>query len=87
MPLYDFKCQVCDNVEEHIAKVEETLKTCPCGGPMKRLITTNYHVYGDMQPYIDEHIGDRPIHIKNRQHRQQMMKECGVYEKVGKGWI
>ena len=87
MPVYDFRCKTCNKTHEYIAKFEERQKTCECGGEMDRLITTRYAVIGDIEPYIDEHIGEKPVVVKSRKHRQQLMRENGVYEKFGKGWL
>lgn len=41
MPLYDFRCTVCDNVDEHLAKLDERTVVCgKCGAPATRLIGT-----------------------------------------------
>jgi putative FmdB family regulatory protein len=90
MPIYDFKCQKCDQVSEYYAKISETERACEepgCHGEMKRLITTNVSVAGDIQPYLDPHIGSKPVYIKSKQHRREVMRKEGVYESYGKGWI
>lgn len=87
MPLYDYECKTCKNVEEHYAKISEITRECGCGGEMKRLITTNFSAVSDLEPYLDPHIGKEPVWITSRKHRQQVMKREGVYELVGKGWI
>jgi len=87
VPLYDFQCKKCTKVEEHIAKLEDRERLCDCGSPMERLITSRYYAQSDLEPYLDPHIGKEPIWIKSRKHRRQVMKEQGVYEMVGKGWI
>lgn len=87
MPIYDFRCKKCEQVKEYHAKIEEKEKTCECGGDMVRLITTNVMVSGDLEPYLDWHIGKEPVYIKSKKHRQAVMKREGVSEAYGKGWI
>ena len=87
MPLYDFKCQSCGQKHELYAKIEERNATCECGGNMDRLITSRYYAHSDLKPYLDEHIGDKPVWVQSRKHRRQLMREHGVYEAHGKGWL
>lgn len=86
-PIYDFKCGKCETVKERYAKIEERVTDCDCGGKMKRLITTRYYAQGDIKPYLDEHLTDRPVWVESRQHRKKLMKQYGVYEAHGKGWV
>lgn len=40
MPIYIFKCQVCEQVTEHILGIrEEHPTTCECGGELKQEFT------------------------------------------------
>jgi putative FmdB family regulatory protein len=87
MPIYDFRCENCQRVKENFAKIEERTMICDCGGKMNRLISRNYCVHSDLKPYIDEHIGVKPVYVKSKQHREQLMKKHGVYESYGKGWV
>ena len=87
MPIYDYKCNVTGQVVEKIAGVDDEKLTCQCGGKLERQFTIHYTAISDMKPYLDEHIGDQPIWIKSRKHRQQVMKETGVYEAYGRGWV
>lgn len=86
MPLYDYKCDRCDVITEKFGKVSE-VKVCEkCGDKMRRLITTNYNVHGDLEPYVDYEMSSKPVPIKSRKHREKMMREHGVAESYGKGW-
>ena len=89
MPLYDFRCdsKKCGKVVESYAKMDETTKKCDCGAQMTRLITTRFTPISDLEPYLDPHIGKEPRWIKSRQHREKVMREEGVYEASGKGWV
>ena len=87
MPIYDFKCDITGEVVEKIAGYDDKKIPCKCGGTLNRQISTSYFAQSDMKPYLDEHIGTTPIWIKGKKHRKQVMKEQGVYEAYGKGWL
>ncbi|NPV54378.1 MAG: zinc ribbon domain-containing protein [Firmicutes bacterium] len=45
MPTYEYLCKKCGRFEELQSMSEEPLKTCPtCGGPVKRLISSNVNI-------------------------------------------
>ena len=85
MPIYDYKCQRCENIKEIIARFDATTQFCECGGTMTRLIGTHFGIsmgagaYG----YYDENLG---TYIHSNTHKRQVMQEQGVSEKYGKGW-
>ena len=40
MPIYDFECECCGNVAEHIARIEEEILACEsCGAQAHRIIS------------------------------------------------
>jgi len=80
MPRYDFSCSGCGKMLELYAAIEEREKICECGTIMKRLITTRYYAQGDMAPYFDEHIGDKPMWVTSRRHRRELLKKYRLYE-------
>lgn len=86
MPIYDYKCSDCDLEQERYEKIDALEVRCSCGGVMRRKITTRYAVHGDVKPYIDENIAKNPVLVKNRRHREQLMKENGLSESYGRGW-
>ena len=87
MPLYDYKCDGCDVITEQFGKPVEPRHLCAkCGAPMRRLISTNYSVHGDLEPYLDYEMSSKPVPIKSKKHRERMMKKHGVAELIGKGW-
>lgn len=49
MPIYDYKCEKCDDVFEVFQKVnDESVKKCKCGGKVKRLLSTaSFRLIGD----------------------------------------
>lgn len=84
MPFYAFSCETCGAVRDLYRSVAERNDpvTCECGASMHRTII-GHNVIGDLEPYYDENLD---THIKSRQHRKEVMREQGVYEKFGKGW-
>lgn len=83
MPLYEWTCECGQSADEFRRVAERNLpKTCQCGKPMQRVITS-YKAIGDLQPYYDENLESW---VKSRQHRKRIMREQGVAEHFGKGW-
>lgn len=84
--IYAYECPDCGAVKDEIRRVEDR-NNCPecdlCKVTMKKLIG-GHNVVGDMEPYYDENL---ETGIKSRKHRERVMKEKGVYEKIGRGWI
>ena len=66
-------------------KLADYKKPDCCGQPMKQILG-NYHVIGDLEPYLDENIGSEPTWVNSKRHRRQLMQELGVQEKYGKKW-
>ena len=66
-------------------KMSEFQAPLCCEKEMKQRLG-NYYVIGDIEPYLDENIGQEPTWVKSKQHRKKLMKEFGVEEKYGKGW-
>ena len=85
-PTYDFQCDSCHKQEEVLMKLADYKPPECCGQKMKQVIG-NYHVVPDLEPYLDENIGKEPTWVKSKKHRRQLMKENGVMEKYGKGWV
>lgn len=85
MPNYDFRCESCQKQEEVFMRIAD-YKAPECCGKKMNQVLGNYSVVKDVDPYLDENIADKPVWVKSKQHRKQLMKEHGVYEKFGKGW-
>lgn len=83
--IYPFACDACGKSEEHWMKVSEYRVPECCNKPMRRVF--GHGVVKDLEPYLDENLTDRPVWVKSKHHRRQLMKEHGVYEKYGKGWV
>lgn len=86
MPTYQWHCVVCKKDEEIFMKLAEFKKPICCDGEMRQVLG-NYSVVKDLQPYLDENLTSKPVYVKSKQHRRQLMKEFGVSEKFGKGWV
>jgi putative FmdB family regulatory protein len=82
MPLYVYECRCGKRAEEFRSVAERNDAPKCCGKPMQKQLG-GHRVIGDVEPYYDENL-EAPV--KSRQHRAQLMKERGVYEKFGKGW-
>lgn len=85
MPTYDFFCEVCKKEQEVFMKMSEFQVPICCDKEMKQRIG-NYMVIGDIEPYMDQHLGSEPVWVKSKKHRERLMKQHGVQEKFGKGW-
>jgi putative FmdB family regulatory protein len=83
--LYEYRCLSCSEITEAHRRVNER-DDCPecdvCGSATKKIIS-GYRVHGDLAPYFDENL---ETYISSKQHRQQVMREQGVYEHYGQGW-
>jgi len=84
--IYLYACERCGARKEEFRKVIER-NNCPncdqCGTVMQKQITA-CGVQPDFQPYYDDNLQSV---VKSRRHRQTVMREQGVSEKFGKGWI
>jgi putative FmdB family regulatory protein len=81
MPIYDYECTTHGKFEDIWAKMDEQKSCTTCGKKMKRLFTGQVRVIPDITPYLDENISTTPILVKSRQHRKQLMKEHGLFER------
>lgn len=87
MPIYVYKCSKCGQIHEDFRKMEDRKEGPECCGEKTRQHYGNYHVIGDIKPYLDENISDKPVWVKSRQHREQLIKENKVVELYGKNWV
>jgi putative FmdB family regulatory protein len=86
MPLYDYKCRKCRELKERIARFDENVIICECGGEADRQIHGKFGIgmgvgaYG----YFDETLN---TYISTNKQRREEMKKQGVSEAYGKrGW-
>ena len=85
MPTYDFKCDSCGKQEAIFMKLADYKAPDCCGQKMKQII--GCAIVKDVEPYLDENLADKPVWVKSKRHRKQLMKEHGVSESYGKGWV
>lgn len=80
MPLYDYRCDVCNIVREEVRGANEEIKFyCrKCGGLMYQTFTPP-SVINDYKPYFDHGLN---TYVKGKQHRKALMKKRG-YEEAG----
>ena len=85
MPIYSYRCNACQEVTEAFRSVSNRHDTpdCECGSDTRKIISP-YSVHPDFEPYYDDNL---ETGIKSKQHRKQVMREKGVSEAYGKGWI
>jgi len=83
--IYVFLCETCGGTRDEIRKVKDRNKPVKCELCDVLMIRQmgGHNVSPDIHPYYDDNL---QIGIKSRQHRKQVMKEAGVYERYGKGW-
>ena len=80
MPLYDYECIRCGNVQEEIMRSneEENILCIKCGRETKRLISTP--TYKDFVPYVDENLGPEPVRITCPGQKKRLLRERGLIE-------
>jgi putative FmdB family regulatory protein len=77
MPLYDYECEKCGLIENVWAKVSEDELLHDCGAVMNRVLSAP-NIRPDLQPYVDENMGQTPVHVSSRRHRDALLKERGL---------
>ena len=85
MPIYTYRCQACDKVNEafrSIAERDNAPRCEHCKSVTKKIISKQ-SVHSDFAPYYDQNL---ETYIESKQHRKKVMKEKDVYEAYGKGW-
>ena len=70
MPIYRLKCNVCDNVFEEFAKVDDRNDIkCECGGNTKIIIQpTTFHIF---EPFWHPNLDKKPVYIKSKKHLKE----------------
>lgn len=78
MPLYDYKCTVCDHEFEEFRHVEDRLDmTCPkCQSIAKQLISRTKDDW--FRPHWNEHITHEPVYVESKRHYKELCKKHGV---------
>jgi len=57
MPLFDYHCEFCDTVTEHLIKQDDPEPTCHyCQGSMTRLLSAPANSTGQKIQYVNKHL-------------------------------
>ena len=86
MPVYDYQCKKCQKIEEKYNSINDRSNGPVCCGEVMKKYIGNYNIVPDIEPYVDYHIGDKPVFVRSKKHRRKLMDEYGVFENYGKGW-
>lgn len=86
-PMYSYKCPKCQKTEDKFNKMADHKNGPECCGEIMRQHFTRQYVHGDFAPYWDENLGEKPVYVESKQHRKKLMKDLGLSEKYGKGWV
>lgn len=87
MPVYAYKCAQCGRQEDKFNKMADHKNGPECCGKVMRQHFESIKVIPDFEPYVDYNISDKPVLVKSKQHRKELMKRNGVSEAYGKGWF
>lgn len=85
MPLYDFRCEKCGKKSEIFMRMAEYTRARCCEQEMQRVYS--YAVVPDLKPYVDQNLSEKPVYVRSKKHRQELMRNAGVSERYGKGWV
>jgi putative FmdB family regulatory protein len=81
LPVYDWSCPNCGQVNDVFAHMDDTTTTCQCGATMTRLFSPPSAFHMDIEPYVDYNLGPEPIRIESRKHLNEMLKRTGAVQK------
>jgi len=80
MPIYDFNCPQCGKVDDVYSKMDEREKVHSCGSTMTRLLSMQVNCNPDLQPYLDDNLGENPVYIRSRRHQRDELKRRGLVQ-------
>ena len=70
MPLYEYKCEVCNKEFETYATIEERLNVkCKCGGVAKQQLSPPHQDW--FKPFVSEDFTGEPILVRTKNHLKQ----------------
>ena len=81
MPIYVYKCEYCQRVQEEFRRVheiDEVVKCEGCGRECVRQITQPANAYVSGYPYYDNVLG---LEISDPGHRRKVLKQQGLIER------
>lgn len=74
--LFDFKCQVCGHVDEHLCQADQTHMHCPvtgCNGLAEKIVSLSTRVEAFRPGYYD--IDVEPVYIDNKRQLKRELDE------------
>lgn len=78
MPLYDFKCEFCNIVEERNCSIDKRdVQFHSCGNLMKQIISPTKKDW--FRPHWNENFTDQPVFVESKEHMKSLCKKYGVY--------
>jgi len=84
MPIYEYECNECGIVTEWVCSIQAKPVGIFCGicsSYARSIISKPQAVRPQWDEYWDENLGNDPILVKGRRHRQEIMKARGLEEK------
>lgn len=82
MAIYDYQCAVCGLIPDVIAHIADEQIVCPtCGAFARRLFSPPSAIICDIDPYVDENLGQGGMYITSRQHKREVLKRSGLVQK------
>lgn len=84
MPIYDFKCSDCGNIEERIRKISDmNSQTCSCGGAMEVQISSSrmsYHAFPEgffdnIVPPESPDYKEEGVYIRNKKELRDVCRK------------
>ena len=80
MPLYEFECPACQNIDTYLKKVGDFDQDCPeCGQAMNKLIS-KVNVNVGPVPVTGYYDDTLQTFIRTKTHREEVMRKQGVTE-------
>lgn len=79
MPLFDIRCQKCENLEENVVlSADEAVPQCSCGGDREKVWghAPKTHIFKEGWY---EHLASEPIYITSKKQLKQECKERNLF--------
>jgi len=79
MPIYEYKCKVCNVRFEELHKVENRHKqSCIECGEEVILLMPSSTGRDWFRPHLNENLGIKPIYVESKKHYKRLCKERGL---------
>jgi putative FmdB family regulatory protein len=84
VPIYEYRCQKCDNLTSEYRTVERRNETpiCSCGGHTDKVISAPSMVIPDIQPY---NVPGTSKYITSRSEHREYLRSNGLIEVGNEG--